>query len=244
MSLKVYAVAAFLIAGAVLAGTPEDNKIPPTGKAIKLFNGKNLDGFDTFLRTKGLNNDPDKVFQVENGLIHISGSEFGYLITKKEFSNYYLHAEFKWGEGTHAPREGKARDNGILLYVVGPNQVWPRSIEFQMIEGGTGDMLMVGGTAVTVKGVLKDKGRFDRFGKGPWQDVAGYRDPANELEKPHGEWNVLQLIADGKAIKYLVNGHLANEGIVSSETSGKLIFQSEGAECYFRNLELRPLKKK
>jgi hypothetical protein len=66
----------------------------------------------------------------------------------------------------------------------------------------------------------------------------------NELEKPHGEWNVLQLIADGNSIKYLVNGHLANEGIVSSETGGKLIFQSEGAEVYFRNLELRPLKKK
>lgn len=244
MSWKVYAVAAFLIAGAAFAGKPEDHKIPPTGKAIKLFNGKNLDGFDTFLKTKGLNNDPDKVFQVENGIIHISGSEFGYIITKKEFGDYYLRAEFKWGEGTHAPREGKARDSGILFHVVGPNNVWPRSIEFQMIEGGTGDMLMVGGTAVTVKGVLKDKGRFDRFGKGPWEDVAGHRDPVNELEMPHGEWNVLQLIAAGNSVKYLVNGHVANEGIVSTETSGKLLFQSEGAEVYFRNLELRPLKKK
>jgi hypothetical protein len=244
MSLKRCGVFALLIAGAAFAGTPSEKAIPPAGKAIKLFNGKNLDGFDTFLKTKGVNKDPDKVFQVEHGIIHISGSEFGYIITKKEFSNYYLRAEFKWGEATHAPREGKARDSGILLHVVGPNNVWPRSIEFQMIEGGTGDILMVGGTAVTVKGVLKDKGRFDRFGKGPWEDVAGHRDPVNELEKPHGEWNVLQLIADGNSIKYLVNGHLANEGIVSSETVGKLIFQSEGAEVYFRNLELRPLKKK
>jgi hypothetical protein len=221
-----------------------ENTIPPTGKAIKLFNGRNFEGFDTFLKTKGLNNDPEKVFQVENGVIHISGAEYGYLITKREFGDYYLRAEFKWGEATHAPREGKARDNGILFHVVGPNMVWPRSIEFQIIEGGTGDMLMVGGTAVTVKGVIKDKGRFDRFGKGPWQDVAGYRDPANELEKPHGEWNLVQLIADGNSIKYLVNGHLANEGIVSTETKGKIIFQSEGAEAYFRNIELRPLKKK
>lgn len=244
MSWKAYARIAALVAALAVAAGAGENTIPPTGKAVKLFNGKNLNGFDKFLKTKGLNNDPDKVFQVENGVIHISGAEYGYLITQKEYSDYYLRAEFKWGEATHDPREGKARDNGILFHVNGPNEVWPRSIEFQIIEGGTGDMLMVGGTAVTVKGALKNKGRFDRFGKGPWQDTVGYRDPVNELEKPHGEWNVVELITDGNSIKYLVNGHLANEGVVSSETKGKIIFQSEGAEAYFRNIELRPLKKK
>jgi hypothetical protein len=34
---------------------------------IRLFNGRNLEGFDTFLKTKGLNNDPEKVFQVQDG---------------------------------------------------------------------------------------------------------------------------------------------------------------------------------
>src|SRR6266849_6094695 len=34
---------------------------------IRLFNGRNLEGFDTFLKTKGLNNDPDKVFQAQDG---------------------------------------------------------------------------------------------------------------------------------------------------------------------------------
>ena len=47
-------------------------------------------------------------------MIHISGSEFGYLITKPESDNCYLRAEFKWGEATHPPREGMARDSGIL----------------------------------------------------------------------------------------------------------------------------------
>jgi hypothetical protein len=173
------------------------------------------------------------VFQVDNGVIHISGSEFGYVITKKEFSNYYLRAEFKWGEGTHDPRAGKARDSGILFHVVGPHNVWPRSIEFQMIEGGTGDMLMVGGTAVTVKGALKDKGRFDRFGKGQWKDVAGYRDPANELEKPHGEWNVLQLVADGNCIKYIVNGRLANEGTYRAKRAANFYFSRKEPKFTF-----------
>ena len=105
--------------------------IPDHGAPIVLFNGHDLNNFDIFLKSHGLNNDPDQVFRVERGIIHISGKEFGYIITKQEFANYYLRAEFKWGEGTYAPRQGKARDSGILYNVRGPQKVWPTSIEFQ-----------------------------------------------------------------------------------------------------------------
>jgi len=74
--------------------------------------------------------------------------------------------------------------------------------------------------------------------------VAGYRDPKLEYEKPHGEWNVLELFADGNTIKYMVNGKVANDGKGSNLTRGKILFQSEGAEVFFRNIELRPLAKK
>jgi hypothetical protein len=121
--------------------------------------------------------------------------------------------------------------------------VWPKSIEFQMIEGGTGDIILVGGASLTVKGVTREKGRFDRFGKGPWKDVAGYRDPQGEAEKPHGEWNVIELLSDGGTVRYWVNGKLVNEGTGANPARGKILFQSEGAELFFRNLELRPLKK-
>jgi hypothetical protein len=97
--------------------------IPPHGKAVVLFDGRDLANFDTFLKERGLNNDPDHVFLVENGTIHVSGKEFGYVITKREFANYYLRAEFKWGEGTYAPREGQARDSGILYHVQGEQKV-------------------------------------------------------------------------------------------------------------------------
>jgi hypothetical protein len=213
------------------------------GTAIRLFNGKNLDGLNTFLPSKGLNSDPDKIFQVHDGLLHISGAEYGYAITKQEYENYYLRAEFKWGEATHPPRKGGARDSGILFHVVGPDQVWPTSIEFQMIEGGTGDIILVGDTTVTVNGVTKTKARFDRFGKSPLLErslyVAGYRDPKMEYENPHGEWNVLELYAYGDTIKYVVNGKVANEGSGASRTRGRILFQSEGAEVFFRNIELK-----
>jgi 3-keto-disaccharide hydrolase len=51
-----------------------------------LFNGKNLNGWYTFLKLEGKNNDPEKIFSVENGLLHISGKEFGYMCTQKTFA--------------------------------------------------------------------------------------------------------------------------------------------------------------
>jgi len=214
---------------------------------VRLFNGKNLDGFDTFLQTKGLNNDPDKVFTVHDGMVHISGSEYGYIVTKQEYENYYLRAEFKWGEKTWPPREGKPRDSGILYHVIGPDKIWPTSIEYQMIEGGTGDIILVGDAGLTRDGEAKVRGRFNRRGKEPSESAlphaAGYRSPKGEVENPHGQWNVLELYADGDTVKYVVNGKVANEGSGAKPSRGKILFQSEGGEVFFRNMELRPLQK-
>ena len=215
---------------------------PRAGKAIKLFNGKNLDGFYTWIENQAKNQDPNRVFTVQDGTIHVSGTEFGYFATEAEFENYRLIVEFKWGEKTHAPREGLARDSGILFHFVGPDKIWPKSIEFQIIEGGTGDIILVDGGAITAGGSAHPEGRIDRQGKGEWKDVVGYRDPAGEVEKPHGQWNKLELIAAGDTVKYYVNGKLVNEGTGASPQRGKILFQSEGAELFFRHLKLTPLK--
>ncbi|HSB17795.1 MAG TPA: DUF1080 domain-containing protein [Bryobacteraceae bacterium] len=214
---------------------------PRLGPKEKLFNGKSLDGFYTYIEKYGKNNDPKGVFRVENGQIRASGEEYGYFITEKEYEDYYLLVEFRWGSKTFPPREGNARDSGILYHAGGEDKLWPQSIEFQMIEGGTGDLILVGDTAVTVKGETKRRGRFDRFGKGKWEDVAGYRDPNGDPEKPHGQWNKLELWADGDNFRFLVNGKLVNEGSKSSVTRGKILFQSEGAEVFFRKIELQPI---
>ena len=88
-----------------------------------LFNGKNLTGWYTFLKTKGKNNDPDTVFSVNNGLLKITGKEFGYIITERSFDNFHLVVEFRWGEKKYPPRENKVRDNGICYYVVPTDKV-------------------------------------------------------------------------------------------------------------------------
>ena len=216
--------------------------VPTAEKSVKLFNGKNFNGFYTWIETHGKNQDPDHVFTVQDRTIHVSGTQFGYFATEAEYENYRLTVEFKWGEETHAPREGKARDSGVLYHFVGPDKIWPKSIESQIIEGGTGDIILVDGAALTVGGVARTEGRMDRAGKGAWEDVVGYRDPAGEVEKPHGEWNLLELIAEGDTVKYYVNGKLVNEGTAAEPHRGKILFQCEGAEVFFRNIRLEKLK--
>ena len=245
---KTIGTAAVLLLAAASFACAQAPEIPKHGRAVVLFDGKNLGQFDTFMRSTGLNSDPNQVFTVENGAIHTSGREFGFIITKQEFKNYYLRAEFKWGDGTFAPRAGHARDSGILYNIQGPNKVWPRSVEFQINEGCTGDFWMTDGAALTgsngvrVTGPAGSSLKIDRFNKGEFKDVVGFRDPTNEVEKPHGKWNVVELVnRDGHVWQY-VNGKLANEGTDAFPSSGKILFQSEGAEVYFRNIKLFPLK--
>lgn len=232
-----------------LQGTAQDiAKVPPHGKLNALFNGRNLKGFDTFLEKHGINNDPDRVFVVENGVLHISGAEMGGLVTQKEYDNYYLRAEFKWGEKMYEPRLGKARDSGIQYHITGPLVVWPRMMEFQVSEGGTGDIWVVKGTSVVVRGTTYDSSgknsyiRIPRIGRGELQNVTGFRQPVGEVENPHGDWNVLELVADHDRLMQFVNGKLVNEGSGANTTRGKIDFQSEGAEVYFRNMKIAHLK--
>jgi len=244
---------------------------------IHLFNGKDLTNFYTWLgapakgeKPYGKNNDPEKVFTVADKMIRVSGKVFGGFITEKEFENYHLIVEFKWGEKTWAPRENAARDSGILLHCTGEDGaaggVWMESIECQMIEGGTGDIILVGGKnkpSITVNAEQRGKqwyykplkpgaaempmefksGRINWWGRDPdWKDTKGFRGK-DDVEKPVGEWNTLECICNGDNLTYILNGKVVNQGTKSSHTKGKILFQSEGAEVFFRKIDVKPLKK-
>ena len=53
----------------------------------------------------------------------------------------------------------------------------------------------------------------------------------------------MEVICDGDTITNIVNGLVVNVGTRSSLTEGKILFQSEGAELFFRKIEVRPLLK-
>jgi hypothetical protein len=240
--------AVLALLAAFCLGASSQLVIPSHKKLVTLFDGENLSQFDTFIRGRGLNSDPGHVFTVEDGVIHVSGREMGYIVTKRSFHRFYLRAEFKWGEGTFAERAGQARDSGILYNIQGESKVWPRSLEFQIKEGETGDFWMTDGAALTgsdgqrVQAPANHARNIGHLDKGPQQNVIGFRNTAGEFEKPHGEWNTLEVVVDDAIVRQYVNGILVNTGTDPFPKDGKILFQSEGAEVYFRNMRVFPLK--
>lgn len=204
-----------------------------TNKMKPLFNGKNFKGWYTFLKLNGKNNDPEKIFSVENGLLHISGKEFGYMCTKKTFTNFHLAAEFKWGVKKYPPRDADTtkRDNGICYYFSkeAKDTVWPRSIECQIQEGDVGDFWLIGGVTIKVNGERSAPDSFTRVQK------------RIDAEMPSGEWNRVEIIANKGKIIYIVNGKIVNEGEDPTVCQGKILVQSEGAEIYYRKIEIEEL---
>jgi len=253
---------------------------------IELFNGRDLTGFYTWLRNLK-REDPDRVFTVvhlDGGpAIRASGQHYGGIVTRQRYADYRLTLEFRWGLITWDPRKDKARDAGILLHCHGPdgnaapdfNSPWMRSVEYQIIEGGTGDMILVGGyerpgaerilTGITVpvrQVAVKRSGRADDTihywdpngtrvavqGKRTnwqrrdpnWDGKLGYRGP-HDVERPVGEWNQIEIVCAGASVAYFLNGVQVNGGTDASLRAGRILFQSEGAELFYRKIELHPI---
>ncbi|MVZ66207.1 DUF1080 domain-containing protein [Sphingobacterium sp. DK4209] len=244
---------------------PEGEK--PKPKKIALFNKQNLDNWYVFIQDRGRNQDPKGVFTVNDGILHITGEEWGCITTNEEYENYTLIMEYKWGEITHGKRKAAARDNGLLFHSIGEDGgysgIWMHSIECNIIEGGTGDFIVVGDgtdkfsitspiakerhgtTPVYKKGgelVTANKGRINWSGRDPnWKDVLGFRGP-KDVEKPVGEWNTLKCVIKGDTIDIYLNGKLVNQAIHVRPSKGKIQVQSEGAEMFVRKIDMIPLK--
>ncbi|MEI9919867.1 MAG: DUF1080 domain-containing protein [Bacteroidota bacterium] len=231
-------------------------------RETNLFNGKDLTGWDTYLPKTGLNNDPDKVFSVVTidgtPAIKISGQHFGGIATVGEYSNYHLSVEFKWGEAKYAPKLDQKRDSGLLYHGVGEQGTgdgyWLRSQEFQVQEGDCGDYWGVAGAGFDIPVVgTKDKylysssGSMKNFSEKSPHNRHVIKDP--DGEKPTGQWNTLDLYCFGDSAVHVVNGKVVMKLYHSRMPDntplkkGKIQFQSEGAEVYYRNIEVTPITK-
>jgi Domain of Unknown Function (DUF1080) len=200
---------------------PNDQDFTP------LFNGKDLSGWHSFLKTTGRDNDPDTVFSVNGGLLHITGQQFGYIVTERSFTDFHLLVEFKWGQRKFPPRENAVRDNGICYYVAPEDRVWPRSIECQIQEGDCGDFWLIDSVTANIDGVQA----------GPTKNTRVIKKRDNE--KPTGEWNTLEVIARNGICTHIVNGVVVNEATDASLRSGRILIQSEGAEIYYRKIAIK-----
>ena len=242
---------------------------------ISLFNGKDLEGWDVWLgrpkgekESVGLNKDLKKVFTVVEldgkPAIRISGEIPGALTSQKEYENYHLRVEFKWGEKNW--RDNFPRDGGILYHCVGPHGVqsgnWMESLECEVMAGHCGDFFSVFGpladvevAALTKKLPYYGQREFHVYQQGGKKITVGKNTRVLigvDHEKPHGQWNSAEVLTVGGASVFLVNGKItmrvANarrlvDGKEVPLTRGKLQIISEWSELYYRTVVLRPLKK-
>lgn len=254
-----------LISGIILSSTAF---IPVKKKWKPLFNGKDLSGWDVFVGPKekegeplGLNNDPLNLFAVTelNGekVLRISGEIHASIATKKEFENYHLVMEFKWGD-----KKITQFNSGLLYHSYGVFGaglgVWMSSHEFQLWTGHIGDSYRMGNTWCEIPAIKDENDKYtfnktaDRIKSIP-NTNSKIVAKDNDWEKPKGEWNRIELYCYGRTSVHVVNGKVNMINFNSAKyleggkteplTKGKIQLQSEGGELFIRILKIQAIDK-
>jgi hypothetical protein len=243
----------------------------------QLFNGKDLTGWDIYIgpdldnagkpvtgQPIGLNNDPRHVFTIvkdggEN-VIRISGENWGAISTKKEYENYHLQLQFKWGALSWGQKKGKKKDSGLLYHSVGKYGAdygaWMRSQEFQVEEGNCGDYWGVAGGLADIPAVKKSEKEYVYSPQGTLTTFSQESPQGRhcikqgDAENPSGQWNTLDLYCHGDTSIHVVNSKVMmilyhnrqmDNGKESPLTKGKIQVQSEGAEVYYRQIKIQAI---
>jgi len=257
-----------LVVGRALA----EEKIAETPRKVTpLFNGKDLAGLTSWLK-ESQREDPHGVFQVTDGILHLSGEGDGYLATEKEYQDYHLVVEYKWGSRTDGGKY--VRNSGILLHATGPDGgaggAWPSCIECQLAQGCVGDLIIIRGkdakgeeipvhiTAETELAPDKRRHRWKAGGEKKtfpptrgqlwWSnhdwDFKEFLDTRGEddVESPLGQWTKVECLCNGDQITIKVNDRTVNHVTNVYPSSGRILLQTEGFEIFFRKFEIKPLK--
>ncbi len=190
----------------------------PAKAPVALFNGRDFSGWTFHL------SDPkakmEDVWSVQNGVLNCKGAPApaGYIRTMRDYTNYVLRLQWRFK---------KPGNSGVLLRLIGPDKVWPRSIEAQLQHQAAGDIWNI-----------------DEF---PMQAAEARTNGRHTVklhptnERPVGEWNDYEITLDGGNLTLKVNGLIQNQAFGALVVPGKIALQSEGSEIEFRNIILTPL---
>ena len=226
---------------------------------------KDVDGHS--ISPVGLNHDKFNVFTViEEGnevILKISGEIYGCVFTKEEYENYHFRLKVKWGDKKWTPRRNLLKDSGIMYHSIGPLgaegwRSWMLSQEFQIMEGHMGDYWSQATSAIDIKAFIPeyimnpvaDKSQpFISLGEG--EKIPGFCLRSANYESNHGDWNTLELICFENKSIHIVNGHVVmilknsryvDEGTIVPMNRGKIQLQSEAAEVFFKDIQIRNLE--
>lgn len=192
----------------------------------------------------GVDNDPSGVYSLVTldgePAIRISGEVWGALISKREFCNFRLQAEFKWGSAVWPPLS--AQDSGIMFLSTGPLGA--------VNAGGDAlsDPIGSGGFMVAPEYQIAAGDVGSLYNLGP---VAFSAENAGEHRDAPGVWNTIEISLVDDRASLSLNGQetVRASGFVLNWPNepafelrcGKLQLQSEGAEIFFRRVQIEPL---
>jgi hypothetical protein len=190
---------------------------------IRLFNGRDLTGLHVFVETPSA--DPAASWRIDDGMLRCLGVGRGYVRTTTAYADFRLRLEWRW--------PATPGNSGVLINLVGPDRIWPKSIEAQLAAGRAGDFATFSDARSKEEIVSRNPrgvstGRLNRTASSP-------------VEKPAGEWNAYEIVVSGDTLTVVVNGVQVNRMTGVQPSAGMIAFQSEGAPIDFRNIELTPL---
>jgi hypothetical protein len=244
-------LSAFFVAGCAATSTPDSAPGDAASGARSLIDAVDFAVWDRYLGQPtsiepalGIDNDPRGVYSIVTlegePTIAISGEVWGSLISKREFCNFRLTAEFKWGTAVWPPLNLK--DSGIMFLSKGPLGAVNAGGDALSDPIGSGGFMV----APEYQIAAGDVGSLYNLGPVAF-DSESFGDHVDEP----GVWNAIELsLEDGQATLSL-NGNetVRASGFVlewpgqtpSALRCGKLQLQSEGAEIFFRRVEIEPL---
>lgn len=216
--------ALLLLTSPVLAADPPK---PDKDGFVPLFNGKDLTGW------VNVNCGP-KTWTVKDGELITSGTPIGLLRTEKQYENF--ECEFEW---MHVNTKDVG-NSGFFVWCDPLPQVggpFTRGIEVQvLVNYPKNDWATNHGDVFSVSGAKCVPDRPHPTRKGLERCL-----PSEERAKGGGEWNHYRVVAKDGAIKLSVNGKEVSGVSECTPRKGYLSFESEGAECHFRNVKIKEL---
>lgn len=226
----------------------------------KLFNGENFDGWHLKIKS-GDEELAKKVYAIEDGMVHVFNDEFpdeynlntgandthGLFWTNKKYSKYILRFQYKWGSKIANNFDQWQYDAGCYYHVF-DDKIWPKGIEYQVRydhttnRNHTGDFWAASthlnwtSTADSTTFLLPKDGGIDLGRKK--NELHGYAKP--KFNALNNKWNKCEIIVMGDAYTiHKLNGVIVNVGTNLSHSEGIIGFQSETAEIFYRNIEIK-----
>ena len=229
-----------------------------------IFNGENWEGWHLKLRN-GDTEMAKQVYAIEDKVIHVfkhmpdslnlntgENATHGLFYTNKTYSKYILRFKYKWGKKKTNNFDEWQYDAGVY-YHVSDDKVWPIGIEYQIRynhitdTNHTGDLIRPGGAGYDWfstkdgKTFLSPQEGGIPEDKSDWMHLAK---PTKNHNALNDKWNTCEIIVmGGEYTIHKLNGEIVNMAYNLKPEEGIIGFQSETAEIYYRDIEIKEFKK-